>query len=38
MVSYPLEREQEMVDFCLQDLAQYLPEEKIYMNLPENDS
>ena len=38
MVSYPLEREQEMVDFCLQELAHYLPEEKIYMNLPENDS
>jgi len=38
MVSYPLEREREMVDFCVQELRKYLPEEKIFTNLPENAS
>jgi spore photoproduct lyase len=37
MVSYPMEREQEMIDFCLRELAKYLPMEKIFTNLPEND-
>ena len=35
MVSYPLHREREMIDFCVQELLKYLPEEKIYTNLPE---
>ena len=35
MVSYPLDREREMIDFCVQELQKYLPEEKIYTNLPE---
>lgn len=38
MVSYPLEREREMVDFCVHELRKYLPEEKIFTNLPENAS
>ena len=36
MVSYPLEREREMIDFCVQELGNHVPAEKIYTNLPEN--
>ncbi|MGD9094881.1 MAG: hypothetical protein PVJ58_03150 [Chromatiales bacterium] len=38
MVSYPLDREREMIAFCVQELLKYLPEEKIYTNLPEKDA
>ena len=38
MVSYPLDREREMIAFCVQELLKHLPEEKIYTNLPEKDA
>jgi spore photoproduct lyase len=38
MVSYPLEREHAMLDFCTRQLAKYLPDAKIFPNLPEDEA
>lgn len=38
MVSYPLGREREMLDFCMRELANYLPDAKIFPNLPEDEA
>lgn len=38
MVSYPLEREREMINFCTRELANSLPDAKIFPNLPEDEA